>query len=462
MPPQLALLIGAIFVFFAFRSDRKRADSVSTDLRWPTLWYLIAASRPFGTWLVLWNIPLPGGSGDATEGSPVDRNFLVFLTLMGFWILARRGFNWGATFRNNPWLTALLAYMALSIFWSEYSYVSFKRYIKVVGSITMALVVLSEARPRDAIFTVLRRCLYIHLPMSIIVTRYYREIGVSYDWSGSEQSWQGISTSKNTLGQVAMLGVVYFYWEVRRRWPEEKWRSVNFLYLIMALYLLKGAEGSISVTSVSVCAIALVVFTRIQALRSRPASVRPFVLTVFSGTVALIVLVLLHSMVTFSSSSLFGTFIEKFGRDITLTGRTDIWSDAYAASHNPLLGVGFGGFWIGRLANIPWNANMTWILGQAHSGYVDTYLQLGLVGWFLLAAVIFTTLPRLIDSLKEDFDLGSFRITLFVIILFVNITETTLLRGEHQFWFIFQIVFWLVPAPAPPGPAGSLRGNFPA
>jgi O-antigen ligase len=162
--------------------------------------------------------------------------------------------------------------------------------------------------------------------------------------------------------------------------------------------------------------------------------------------VAVISIVLIHSVVEFPADSMFGQIITLLGRDITLTGRTDIWRDVYAAaSGNPLLGVGFGGFWIGREANIPWNAHMTWILGQAHSGYVDTYLQLGLVGAFLLAGVLFTAIPGMLDSLADDFDFGCFKLTLFLTIVFVDMTESVYLRGDHHLWLILMIILWRVP-----------------
>lgn len=264
------------------------------------------------------------------------------------------------------------------------------------------------------------------------------------------ESWQGISTSKNTLGQIAMLGVLCFFWEIRRHWQEYGWRNIHVLYLLMALYLLKGSESGVSMTSVSVCAFSLTMFVSMQAMRLRPASTQSFVVAVSSVTTALITLVILHSAFLFAPDSLFGRLVTVLGRDITLTGRTDIWTDVYtAAASDPLLGVGFGGFWIGRLANIPWNANMSWALGQAHSGYVDTYLQLGIVGSILLAVMLLSVLSRLLASLADEFDYGCFKITLFVTILFVNITESTYLRGDHHLWFIMQLLLWSVPSGAP-------------
>ncbi len=450
MPPKLALLFATIFVYFAFRSDRKRDNTATSKaLFWPWLWYMVVASHPIGYWFMEWGIPLTGGgSGDPTEGSSIDRNFFAGLTVIGFFILAKRQFSWAKTLGNNPVLVFLFAYMAASILWSDYSFVSFKRYIKVIGSVVMALVVLTDERPLDAMFTVIRRCLYVHLPMSILCTRYFRDIGISYTYSGEGQSWTGIATSKNTLGQIAMIGAIYFLWEVRRNWPQVKWRNLHFLYLLMAIYLLKGAGDSISMTSVSVAVLGAGVFLRIQSLRDRPEKVAGFVKTVFAAIMLLIGLVSAHSIVNFDVDSLFGTMITTFGRDITMTDRTYIWSDVYAAAaRNPMFGVGFGGFWIGRLVNIGWASSYTWVLGQAHSGYVDTYLQLGFVGIFLLACVLFVTLPKLLASMAEDFDFACFRITLLITIIYVNITESTYLRGDHQFWFIMMLVVWFVPAP---------------
>lgn len=455
MPPTLALLIGIGFVLFAFRSDKARGIAIP-GLLWPTLWYLIVASRPFGVWLVMWHIPVPGG-GSATGGSPIDAFFFLALTLIGLAVLRKRGFSWSEALRGNRWITVLFAFMALSILWSAFPFVSFKRFIKIIGSATMAFVVLTNGDPLESAYTVLRRVFYIHLPMSIVCIKYFRNIGVGYDWGGTEHLWNGISTSKNTLGQAAMLAVVYFAWEVRRSWPERKWRNLHVLYLLMGIYLLKGSEDAISVTSVSVCIFAVFLFFGTMGLRHRPLLARRFVTTIFCGISALVILILIHSVVMFSPDSLFGILITKFGRNITLTDRTFIWHDVYAAaSGDPLLGVGFGGFWIGRLANIPWDANMSWVLAEAHNGYIDTYLQIGLIGSALLAIVLITSLRRLLAQLDHDYEFAAFRITLLITIMFINITESTYLRGDHHLWFVMQLAIWLLPYRTP---AGQLEGD---
>src|SRR5688572_8197607 len=98
MPPQLALLIGLAFVAYAFATDRKRPGGGVPGLFWPSLWYVVVASRPVGAWFQLWGLPLP--SSDGEDGSPLDRVFYAGLMIIGLRILAGRKFNWSDLFRR--------------------------------------------------------------------------------------------------------------------------------------------------------------------------------------------------------------------------------------------------------------------------------------------------------------------------------------------------------------------------
>jgi O-antigen ligase len=448
MPPLLALSLGLALAFYMVHRDRAGRAGLSLALILPLLWYLVCATRPLGVWLTIWGVPL--GGGEAEEGSFLDRYYFASLMVAGLWVLSQRAFSWAQTISRSPWLLALIAFMALSIAWSAFPYISFKRYIKVVGSATMALVVLTDPRPAAALLTLLRYTLYLHLPLSIICNKYFRGIAVQFSWDGGSQMWQGLATSKNTLGQVAMLGFVYFLWEVYRDWRVRGWRNPHVIYLLMAVWLLKGSEDGVSMTSVAVCVFASVTFLRLQHLHRQDKPIAPFARLVFTATLGLATLVYLHGIFLFSEDSLFGKVITSFGRDITLTDRTHIWAGAYDAARGSFFGgVGYGGFWIGREANIDWNARMTWVLGQGHSGYVDTFLQIGSVGLILILGLIVSTFRRLLAAGQGDFDFFAFRLTLLLTITFINITETTFLRGDHHLWFLFMLVCWSVALPEP-------------
>jgi O-antigen ligase len=449
MPPNLALLLGFALAIYAVLRAARADGGFSLTLLWPTLWYLVCASRPFGTWMMEWNIRLPLISDLGGEGSPMDQFFYLSLTFLGWRALVGRSFSFARLVRENAWAAALLFLMAASIAWSDYSFTSLKRYIKVIGSLTMVLVILTDDRPYTAMQTVLRSCLYFHLPLSIVCIKYFRAIGIEYSFTGSSHFWQGIATSKNTMGQVAMLGLVYFAWDLVHHWRTRGWRRVNTLYLLMSVYLLKGSNHGVSKTSILVALLAISLLFVLYRLRSRTETLQRFTKLTLVGGLGLVVFIVTHSVVAFDDDSFLGTIVKLFGRDITLTDRLYIWQDMYRmASGNPLFGVGYGGFWIGRLANIPWNTH-TWVLGQGHSGYVDTYLQLGIAGWCVLAGIILSTHRRLVAALATDFDFAAWRLTLFTVVLFVNLTETTLLRGDHHLWFIFTACIWQVPAPAP-------------
>jgi O-antigen ligase len=253
-----------------------------------------------------------------------------------------------------------------------------------------------------------------------------------------------------------MLGVVYFLWEVLREWRERGWRNPHLAYLLMAVWLLKGSDDGLSLTSLAVCVFAACFFIRLRLLHVSGRGVAAFCRQVFAATLALATLVYLHGIFLFDADSLFGKIITTFGRDITLTDRTHIWAGAYDAARGSFLGgVGYGGFWIGREANIAWNAKMTWILGQAHSGYVDTFLQLGAVGLVLLLGLIVSTFRRVLAAGTGNFDFFAFRLTLLLTIVFINITESTFLRGDHHLWFLFMVVCWSITLPEPEPEGGT-------
>lgn len=436
MPPNLALLLGIALIFWALRRDRQQGAASPAELFWPTLWYMVVSSRPVGVWLDLWNIPLVG-EGALLE--LIDAAFYATLSVIGWRILDRRRVSWPELLRDNSFLLLFILLAAVSVIWSDYNWISFKRFIKLLGSVIIALAVVTTPDPLTSIRTILRRCLYVHLTMSVICVKYFREIGVSFDWNGTGEAWQGIATSKNTMGQVAMLGVLIFGWELTRGWRSHGWRSHHLLFLGFALWILRGSSEAISKTSVVVTLFAAFALLVLLYFRGRPEVQRTFVVGYFSATLCLVVFILLHSVFSFSADSMLGTIVAAFGRDITLTDRLFIWQDMHQiAARSPFLGVGYGGFWVGREANVPWNTH-TWILGQGHNGYIDVYLQLGLVGSFLFAGVIFGNLGRLLANAQAQFERFAFSFALFVTTLFVNITETTFIRGDHHLWLVFLL-----------------------
>jgi len=89
-----------------------------------------------------------------------------------------------------------------------------------------------------------------------------------------------------------------------------------------------------------------------------------------------------------------GGITRLLGKDSTLTGRTQLWSLVWKLirSH-PWFGYGYGGFWLGLQGpSAPvWRA-VGWQPPNAHNGFLDLLLDLGIIGLLLFVPVILTAL----------------------------------------------------------------------
>jgi O-antigen ligase len=77
--------------------------------------------------------------------------------------------------------------------------------------------------------------------------------------------------------------------------------------------------------------------------------------------------------------------LSSMGRDSSLTGRTGLWTIISGMNPNSMLGAGFEAFWRGpRVQHLAQTVGFT---NEAHSGYLEVYLNLGWIGLALLGLV---------------------------------------------------------------------------
>ncbi len=447
MPPYLALIFCIIFIIVLFSIELKKGSEVSAALWVPFIWYGIAASRSITQWIY----PTITAQPDVyLSGSPIDRGIDIILILLGVIILYKRKVDWPKIRKYNVWILLLFIYVGHSVFWSDYSMVSFKRWVRTAGTLLMALVVLTEPKPLDAISTILRRCFYLHIPLSIICIKYFRNIGVVYDYSGEAEMWVGVATHKNVLGQVVMISGVYFFWRIIRSLGSEKksnWnrmeKFINVSFFIMGLWILNGSQTASSKTSIFTFLFGVVLFLLFHFIGKNPQNFnRKLILSVIA--IASVLWICNFSVSTFSDRSLLAMTVKSSGRDMTLTGRTGLWKDILdIAFDKPIIGVGYGSFWIGDLFDL-WRKH-TWQPQQAHNGYIDIFIELGLVGLILLIGATVTALRYIRRNLENDYEYGAFRMIFLFMILIHNITESSLVRGKHNLWFIFLLVVLNIP-----------------
>jgi O-antigen ligase len=81
---------------------------------------------------------------------------------------------------------------------------------------------------------------------------------------------------------------------------------------------------------------------------------------------------------------------ELIGKDLTFSGRTDLWVTIFDEAKTHLLyGCGFGGFWVIGSAPIESLYNIhIWLPNQAHLGYLDTINETGIIGFVIMAVMV--------------------------------------------------------------------------
>jgi O-antigen ligase len=87
-----------------------------------------------------------------------------------------------------------------------------------------------------------------------------------------------------------------------------------------------------------------------------------------------------------------------------------------------------------RLWNLHW-----WKPTQAHNGYLETYLNQGLLGVTVLAIVLFGTFWSIRHALLTDFKVGRLRLAYFVAILLYNYSDYTF-TAPHLIYFVFFLI----------------------
>src|ERR1019366_890311 len=212
MPPQLAAFVFAGVILGLFWLDRDERDRSSPFLWVAVLWIALACSRSASQWL---NLGVPMDVSDALlEGDPTNRLTYSVLLLLGLAVLAARSRRVYRVLSSQKLVIAFFGYCLLSLLWSEFPSVGFKRWTKAVGDLVMVLIVLTDRNPAGALKRLLSRITFLLIPLSVLFIKYYPDFGRSYGrWEG-EVHYTGVTTNKNSLGSLCLLFGLASLWRL--------------------------------------------------------------------------------------------------------------------------------------------------------------------------------------------------------------------------------------------------------
>lgn len=417
MKGYVALLAWSLWLTWIFHKDGREKRSISSAVWIVVVWAVIYVGRPISEWIaIVEGSTLAPQSRD--EGSPIDGSFSLLLIIFGLSVLVRRSVQPSVLIKHNIWLVAFYVFWFLSITWSDYPFITFKRLFKDLGNIVMVLLVLSERVPVEAIKVVLMRVAHLCIPLSIILIRYFSEVGRQYvGYNQDELMYVGVATQKNTLGALAAVSAVFLSWDLLtgdQKWSQRMRRATflsRLVVLAMCWYLLQMVDSVTALICALMGSALLLVFSR-PSVRRNPRRIEAIGL---SSVIILAVLDLLFDLK--------GLFLQSFGRNTSLTSRTDIWPIVLSHQDSPIIGAGFNTFWSGDRFLVL-SESLQGII-QAHNGYLETYLNGGFVGVGLLAMLLATSYWKIRRQIVFKVPEGMIRLLVLLMALLYNVTEAS-------------------------------------
>jgi len=429
----------AIFVIMlAVLLKRERLPKLPVSLFAPLLWIIFSLSRSLTQWLQfqgdLENI------GTDIEGSSVDAVVFSLLILIGLRTLYKRKTDILAVIKNNKVLIAFYALALLSMIWADIPLVAFKRWTKWFGSFILVLVILSEADPKTAVRSLVKRIAYGLIPLSVLFIKFVPRMGRSFTRSGSVD-FHGVATQKNEYGMLLLILGLYFAWELLCLWRNRDSENLkrigiidlSFLGVIFWQLIFIDSKTPILCLMLGIGIILLIGHPYYKGNPKRVLN-------------SILVLVMAAAFLQ-SFADIRGTIITSAGRDATLTDRTLLWGEILKLPINPWLGTGWDNFWLGDRVAPLWE-KWWWRPRSAHNGYIEIYLYLGWPGVLLLLGVLWTGVRRSLDRFRSDREYGGLSLAFVIAALFQNYAESSFHRLS-PIWFFF-LLFAAVKMPERP------------
>jgi O-antigen ligase len=436
MNPSVALSLCFIFIIYLFWINYKKIESNISPYLWlPCLWFGIYASRPISFWFGVGSVI---DSSDAImEGSPFDRIVFLSLIIIGLAILLKIKAKIANVAKKNVLILIFILYLGLSILWSDYPFVSFKRYIKELGNVIMILIIISESNPSEAFKTMIMRLAYVLIPLSMVFNKYFPHIGRMWSISGGDTQYTGITIHKNSLGMLCLicglviLGNLLTLWRAKDVKIDKQVLFLHLSLLLLVVWLLYMANSATAILCSIVGAIMIFILGT-KTIKRNPRAIKYYVL------VLAMILITIHLSVDITS-----TTTQSLGRDETLTGRTQLWDEILAMKTNPLIGTGYQSFWLGERRE--WFHNKYWWRpNQAHNAYLELYINIGLIGIFLFLLCV---IKAFINSYKHlitlnQYEHQTFRLTFIILFLLTSWTEA---YSTGLVWMTMLFVLFEIP-----------------
>ncbi|GAB4470253.1 MAG: polysaccharide biosynthesis protein HfsI [Elainellaceae cyanobacterium] len=376
------------------------------------------------------NVILSGGysQGDKQIAEPdfgLTRNLYLLTYLVVFCLLTIRWRKVLYVLQRDRYIWAILALVLLSFFWSEIPSRTLSRSISFTGSTLLGVYFATR-------YTLKQQLQLLGWTFGLVVglSLIYALLLPKYGIMGGVHAgaWRGIYTHKNNFGKMMTLSSVVFTLLLMSGQKQKLWFSLG-LGLSVMLLLLSTSKGAL----VNVMAMwAAIAVCRLFRLQYHLLVISLGSIAVAAGGASLWLLDNLESIV-----------VDVLGKDLTLTGRTDLWITVLEMiEQRPWLGYGYQAFWDGLdgPSAVVWRAE-AWQVPDAHNGFLDLLLQLGIVGMAVFLIGYFAnaigSIVRLRSLTGSEF---IWPVPFLIFMILSNLPETSLMRANDIFWVLYVAI----------------------
>jgi len=414
MLPQIATVLFAVGIAGLFWLDRDRSVRTSKALWLPVIWVSITGSRSISTWLGM-GVPMEI-PGQLPESSSLDQLIAGSLMLLAVIVLIRRGREMTNLLKANWPIILYFSFCLMSLLWSDFPAWGVKRWARALGDLVMVLIVATDAQPIAALRGLFSRVGFVLLPASVLLIRYYPQLGQGFDEFGL-RTFIGVTTNKNVLGNLVYLVELGALWQivslVRDREQPNRTRRLlaQCTLLVFGVELLVTAHCATAVACFTL-GVGLMLAISLPFISRRPAAVHALVFVILV-TASLIWLLGGRAAIT-----------DALGRKPDFTGRSEIWRILIPMGPNPIGGAGFETFWVGpRVAEIFAKVGGLQMTNEAHNGYIEVYLNLGVLGLGLIGLLLGQGYLTAVRLFRRDPGLGGLLVAYVVTAAAYNVTE---------------------------------------
>lgn len=288
----------------------------------------------------------------------------------------------------NAWpLLAFPAAAILSTFWSIDPAASLRAGVQLAATVAIGVWAAAFLTPRAAVSALLAA-------LTAVAFASLPQLGGRYDWEG-EQALVGLFEGKNYFAYCISTLILAASVVLVDRGQSALFRLMAAAALVLSPHLLIEARSTGAIV-ISLAVVALM--AALQLIAWLPPAVRVGLFLGLLGVclpLAVIGLLYAHHV---------DDLLELLGKDASLTGRTYLWRRGmeFFAEH-PILGVGYRAFWLAGHSE----AEELWYYSQVPSGtgfnfhnlYLNTAVDLGLVGLATLLGALFATARRCLACL---------------------------------------------------------------